>query len=93
MFWSGPVAALYMTFGGSHPHVWHTNVLACCPSTESALPRRGESYGWPVLSQEGSGNTEVESRKPAQPGPGPGLEVAQHMHPHPTGYGQAVWHD
>ena len=31
MFFSGPVAALYAPFWGSHPYVQHTNVLTCCP--------------------------------------------------------------
>ena len=86
-------SGLYLPFGGSHPHVWHTNVFAYCSSSDSALLRRGESDGWPVLSQEGSGNAKVASRKPARPGPGPGLEVAHDIPPHSQGYRQADWHD
>ncbi len=36
MLLSGPVAALYVPFWGSHIHVWHTNLLAYCSSSESA---------------------------------------------------------
>ena len=49
--------------------------------------------GRPVLSQKGSGNAKVASRKPARDRPGPSLEVAHDIPPHSPGYRQAVWHD
>ena len=47
---SGPVAALYAPFRGSHPTVRHTNVLTYCSSSDSALLRREESEVRPVMS-------------------------------------------
>ena len=62
------MAALYAPFEGSHPSVQHTNVLTCCPLSDSALWERGGSCFFKVYVLQSRGVAKVDEPARARTG-------------------------